>query len=171
MTERILAIALARLAQGGLDGLSLDDLAASLGTSKQALYRRHTSKQALALASLDWAIGAFSPPPPDRSNPARDLSLLLKACWSEVFSANLGKALVRTRHAPGFSERAAVLEQDLQFHIRQILVATPFEQDMDLKARLLVALLWQEAAKPSREAGSFEDVLDKAILLVLGLGN
>ena len=169
LSGRILQSALKQLAEKGLEPFSLDALAADLRTSKQALYRRHSSKQALALASIDEALATFSPPPPDRSNPARDLSLLLKACWKDVFSADLGRALVKTRHLPDFCDRAAALEQDLQFHIRQILVATPFEQDMDLKARLLVALLWSEATQAFSDRLALNARLDQSILLVLGL--
>ncbi|EFO29340.1 putative transcriptional regulator, TetR family [Roseibium sp. TrichSKD4] len=171
LTDRILTTCLAHLAAGGLEGLSLARLAADIGTSKQALYRRFSSKEELARASLDAALTTFLPPTPERSNPARDLSRLLQAYRQNVFLNDPGRALLKIRHLPAFEPIALGLEQELQFHIRQILIATPFEADMAVRIELFIAFLWHQAQVSENDISGLSSAqkLDHAILTVLGL--
>lgn len=171
LSGRILHHALLKLSDCGLEALKLDDLASDLGTSKQALYRRFPSKAALAIASIDHALQKLAPPPPERSNPARDLSLLLNAYWRDAFSAPLGHALLRTRQFAPFDQRAFQLEQDLEFAIRQILIATAFERGMDTRIRLFVALLWQMTTAREDNDEKAQTQINEAILVILGLQN
>jgi len=171
LTKRLLDLALAAVATGGINGLNLDRLAAETGTSKQAIYRRFQGKDALARAAADAALDAVAPPPPERSNTARDLSRLLAAYRTSVFRAPLGRAALRlSLEHPGSAHKARI-EQDLAFQLRQILIATPFERGMDARIRLLTALLWQDALDQSSPAAPPPADLDLVIHLVLGLGS
>lgn len=172
LTGRLLAAALKDLARSGFDRLSLDTLARTEKTSKQAIYRRYANKTALAQAAIEAALSAFVPPAPERTNPARDLSLLLNEFRTNVFQAPVGQALARLRFDLAFAPIAETLEQDLRFRIRQILIATAFERDMDTRTEILISWLWQNSfcAFNARSPQDEPDV-DRVIYLVLGLGS
>jgi len=170
LTDRLLRLALDALSEGGLNALNLDWLAKQAGTSKQAIYRRYASKEALAAAAIDAALDQLSPPPPERSNVARDLSRLLAAYRQSVFRAPVGRAALKMALGQARHAHKLRIDQELGFQLRQILIATPFERDMDARISVLIAVLWQEALSPSSAPATPAADLDVVIHLLLGLG-
>lgn len=65
VTDRILAETLTLLAARGYHGLTIDEVAARCRTSKQAIYRRWTSKAALAAGAVEHALARANPSPPE----------------------------------------------------------------------------------------------------------
>ncbi|MEP1122329.1 MAG: TetR/AcrR family transcriptional regulator [Ilumatobacter sp.] len=57
--EAILSATLELAGEVGIDGMSMDDLAARAGVSKATVYRRWPSKETLVIAALDSAIVPF----------------------------------------------------------------------------------------------------------------
>jgi AcrR family transcriptional regulator len=64
VTERILEQTIAILAARGYHGLTIDEIAAKCGTSKQAVYRRWPSKSALVAAAIEGTLAKHNPEPP-----------------------------------------------------------------------------------------------------------
>ncbi|WP_150496760.1 TetR/AcrR family transcriptional regulator [Roseibium aquae] len=178
LTDRLLTLALNRIAHAGLERLNLDRLAREAGTSKQAIYRRYASKSDLGRAAVEAALNALAIPAPDRSNAARDVFRLLTAYRQTVFLAPIGRAALHLSLDPAGGAAKHRIDQDLAFRLRQILIATPFERHMDTRIRLFTSSLWQETVdrmtKPAQPGADLEDDLDAdledVIHLVLGLG-
>ena len=83
--EAVLAAARDHLASHGFAGMSLGAIAREAGTTRQALYRRWPTKQALAESAIA-AIADDSPPPTPVSDPFADLIAEL-----EDFRAGIGR--------------------------------------------------------------------------------
>src|SRR5260370_1236537 len=70
LDEAILAAALLQLGERGYDGMSLEGVAATAGTTVPSLRRRYRGKHQLTVAAID-SIRIQPPPPPRRPPPPR----------------------------------------------------------------------------------------------------
>lgn len=180
LTERLLGVMLTALGQEGFDAVRLDALALAARTSKQAIYRRWPSKAVYAQEAVSWGYERIDVPAPERRSAAQDLFRLLRACQA-AFSGDLGRALVRVAGNEAFAGVFRTHEEKTRFHVRQCLIATPFEQDLEVRADLVLALILQELHRlhgnafggPSdrglNDRGLNDRGLETAIYLVLGL--
>lgn len=169
LTKRLTACMIEALAADGYDALRLDDIAKAIGTSKQSIYRRWPSKAAFAAAALELELARIPIPVPERVNAARDLHRLVRGYLTEL-RGNTGKALLQVRTLPAFQVLVRNLEQDIGFHIRQCLIATPFERDLEARAALVLGLIWQQLFNVHFGfAGLDQAGLESGIYMVLGL--
>ncbi len=169
LTGRLQSAMVGALARHGYEPVRLDDLANAAGTSKQAIYRRWSGKQNFALSALQTALFQIPAPRPERTNTTRDLYRLI-AGYRAALSSDLGKALLQVRAVPEFRSLLAEFEDEIRFHIRQCLIATPFEQDIQAKTTLILGLIWQELFDLHFGRGGLDDTgLESAIYLFLGL--
>lgn len=165
LTAAILGVTLERLAAHGFGNTRLDDIARAARTSKQALYRRWPDKRTLITAAVTKALAGLAPPPPERANAAADLYRLMTHYERDVLDRPPGKALKQLRATDGFEPVVRGFEDEMRFAFRQVLVATPFEADMETRITLLIALLWHRA----ENAPEKREPIDQALFLVLGL--
>jgi len=169
LTGRLQAAMIEALAGEGFDAVRLEDIAAHIGTSKQAIYRRWDSKEAYALDALRQGLLQVQVPLPERANAARDLYRLV-AGYRAGLSGPLGPALLRVRAVTGFAPLVEEFEDDIRFHVRQCLIATPFDRDLDIRASLVLGFLWQDLFDRQFGRGGFDgSALESAIYLLLGL--
>lgn len=147
LTERIRAATLALLAEHGFRDLRLDDVAARVGTSKQALYRRFSSKSELVADAVRSLAAAGHANPPRTGSLRRDLVAALGAAVRSLERTALGSAM-----------RALVAEE------RDQVLARALADVEDSRRRVLRAVL--EAARERREIAPGRDVdLDVDVLL------
>ncbi|WP_420340287.1 TetR/AcrR family transcriptional regulator [Roseibium sp.] len=169
LTDRLQSAMVRALAHHGYEPVRLDDLANTAGTSKQAIYRRWSGKQDFALAALQTALFQIPAPRPERTITARDLYRLI-AGYRGALNSDLGKALLHVRTVPAFGSLLTDFEDEIRFHIRQCLIATPFEQDLQAKTTLILGLIWQDLFDLHFGRGGLDDAgLESAIYLLLGL--
>jgi AcrR family transcriptional regulator len=169
LTGRLQSAMMRALAHQGYEPVRLDNLANTAGTSKQAIYRRWSGKQDYALATLHTALFQIPAPTPERTNTARDLYRLI-AGYRAALNSDLGKALLQVRVVPEFRSLIFEFEDEIRFHIRQCLIATPFEQDLQAKTTLILGLIWQDLFDLHFGRGGLDDAgLESAIYLLLGL--
>ncbi|WP_306149019.1 MULTISPECIES: TetR/AcrR family transcriptional regulator [unclassified Roseibium] len=169
LTGRLQSAMVRALAYHGYDPVRLDDLANTAGTSKQAIYRRWSGKQDFALSALQTALFQIPAPRPERTNTAQDLYRLIFG-YRTTLNSDLGKALLHVRTVPIFGSLLTDFEDEVRFHIRQCLIATPFEQDLQAKTTLILGLIWQDLFDLHFGRGGLDDAeLESAIYLLLGL--
>ncbi|MTH97690.1 TetR/AcrR family transcriptional regulator [Roseibium sp. RKSG952] len=170
LTERLRTIGLRLLAGKGADAFRLDDLAKAAGTSKQALYRRWPDKTALVSDLIGTGLTQFPFPVPERANTARDFFMLAEAADAFLRQTDAGRALGRVRHVECYGALRREFENTMRFSIRQILIASPFEAHADLRANLLIGLLWQRSDEALNSTGPLPGGdLETAVFLLLGL--
>ncbi|NBN77427.1 TetR family transcriptional regulator [Microvirga tunisiensis] len=154
LTRRLVAAALAELAERGPDGAGLARIAARAGTSQQALARRWGSKDAGLAAALRQALEASTAPAPLRSAgpgaTTEALAAFLDATLGPLQATALGRAYAAAL-APGHASaalRRAALEHEAGWRLalRQLLIATPFEAEMDIRIDLALGYLRLMAA-------------------------
>jgi AcrR family transcriptional regulator len=90
----ILDAALTEYATNGLDGMSVDAVAARAGVSKATIYRRYPSKAALVVAAT-FTIAEETAPKPDTGSLRGDLSANLQNLRKLVCDPVLGQAIKR----------------------------------------------------------------------------
>ncbi len=169
LTQRLLEAMIHALAEAGFEAVRLDDIARVTGTSKQAIYRRWPDKKAFAVVSVEQALDRISVPVPERFNAARDLHRLVRG-YLAALEGDTGNALLQVRPIPTFGTLIERFEGEVGFHIRQCLIATHFEPDLQARTTLIIGLVWQQIfALRSRNSGLQEGDLESAIYLVLGL--
>ena len=88
----ILEAALSEYAERGLDGMSVDAVAARAGVSKATIYRRYPSKVELVVAST-FAIAEERAPKPDTGSLRGDLTTTLRNLRSLLDDPRLGSAI------------------------------------------------------------------------------
>ncbi len=93
LTERIRAATLALVAERGYRDLRLDDVAARVGTSKQALYRRFPSKPELIADAVRAFSIATQSNPPRTGSLRRDLIAVLGGAMRSLERTPLGAVL------------------------------------------------------------------------------
>ncbi len=168
--DALLSAALFELCEKGFDRSTIAGIAARARTSKQAIYRRHSDKTALIAASLEAALLAARPSPPLRGNVAADLRRTLSDLASAMQADPLRgalRALLSCRPDPVL---AGILEDAETAHrlvLRQILIATPFEAEMETRIDLLLGHLHYRIVMQDQRV-TVEDIA-KAVELVLGL--
>ncbi len=127
LTERIAAATLALLAERGFRELRLDDIAAQVGTSKQALYRRFATKSELVAQALrSLAAATTSPNPPRTGSLRRDLVAVLGASARNLSRTALGaalRALVGEVTDRVLATAVAEIEESRRSLVRAVLVA------------------------------------------------
>lgn len=169
LTYRLLDTMVQALAGAGFEAVRLEAIAQTARTSKQAVYRRWPGKEVFAVAALTQGIGRLVIPVPERSNAARDLHRMVMA-YLDSLNNDVGQALVKVRACSEFDKPVREFEEDIRFHVRQCLIATPFEQDLPARATLVLGLIWQELSdRLSGRSGLDTAGLESAIYLVLGL--
>lgn len=169
LTDRLMSAMLAEVAATGFEGARLEAIVAAAGTSKQAIYRRWTGKTAFADEALTWALERIDIPPPDRRSAAQDLFRLIQA-YQEAFKGDLASAFLSLRGMSAFGAAVRAHEERIRFHVRQCLIATPFEQDLEVRASLISALIQQQLdGQYAGSGGLGEADLETAIYLILGL--
>lgn len=170
VTTALLEAALRELAEGGYEKTTIATVAARARTSKQAVYRRYSSKEALIAAAVEQALAAANPGPPQRGSVAEDLRQCLLNTVHALQETPLGgaiRALVPHRHRPGLSAVLDEAEAGRRLVMRQIFVATPFEADMETRIDLLLGLIYFRLLL--RDIPVSEADIETAIYLVLGL--
>ena len=169
LTGRLKTGMIEALASAGFDALRLEDIAKSTGTSKQAIYRRWPTKAGFAAAALGDVLGRIPVPVPERINAARDLHRLVRG-YLDGLEGGTGKALLHSRTLPAFQQVIRGFEDEIRFHIRQCLIATPFEQDLQARTELVIGLIWQQLFDQCFGSGGLDEAgIESGIYLVLGL--
>ena len=122
LTRRILSAALLSLAQRGYHGMSLALLAEEQSTSKQALYRRWPTKQALALDALRYGFRQVPPVYPGTQSLQQDLSQAMTNQTHALTQSPLGGAWRALLAEPDLREELELLEGEQRTHLRQVFV-------------------------------------------------
>ncbi|WP_198338393.1 TetR-like C-terminal domain-containing protein [Labrenzia sp. VG12] len=170
VTAALLEATLLELADNGFEKATIAAIAARARTSKQAVYRRFETKEALVAAAIEAALAAANPGPPQRGSVAEDLRLCLGNTAAALQETPLGaalRALVPHRQIPGLAEVLDAAEEGRRLILRQIFLATPFEADMETRIDLLLGLIYFRLL--IRGLKVTEADIETAIYLVLGL--
>jgi AcrR family transcriptional regulator len=131
LTDSILATALDLLAREGFDGMRLEDVAAIVGTSKQALYRRWPSKPALVAQAIQHALATANPDLPDTGDLRRDLVTVLSNTFQALESSSFGGAV---RALVGETDPELVAAMQAVDRTRRKLLATVLERAVPRRA-------------------------------------
>ncbi|WP_306142899.1 TetR-like C-terminal domain-containing protein [Roseibium sp. MMSF_3412] len=170
LSDKLLNVAFAEVAAKGVDATTIAAIAKAAGTSKQAIYRRYRTKEQLVAAAVRDRIALIAAVAPLRSSVADDLRRYL-GHLAEAFQSTRLASVFRTLLAHRQNrEFAAVLENaeaEQRLALRQILIATPFEVDMDMRIDLLLGFVYFRLVFADAEITQAE--IDRAILLALGL--
>jgi AcrR family transcriptional regulator len=147
LTERIRATTLELLAERGFRDLRLDDVAARVGTSKQALYRRFTSKsEIVADAVRSLGVTGYANPPRTGSL-RRDLIAALGGAVRNLERTALGaalRALVAEEHDDVLARVLTDIDDSRRRVIRAVLDAArdraeiARDRDLDLDVDILL---------------------------------
>src|SRR5450755_326911 len=142
LTDSILETALDLLATKGFKSLRLEDVAAQVGTSKQALYRRWPSKPALVAAAIQRTLAKVNPEAPNTGDARRDLVVVLSKTFHTLETTPLGGAIRAMVGETGDPERLVLLQQ-VEKARRKLLYdvlkrAVPRRTDIDLDIDLLL---------------------------------
>ncbi|WP_299473732.1 TetR/AcrR family transcriptional regulator [uncultured Roseibium sp.] len=170
MSDALLNATLVELAEGGYAGTTIAGIARRAGTSKQAIYRRFPDKTALAAAALANGFLAFRPDPPLRGSVAEDLRRYLIGLAKTLTETPLGgaiRSLSSYRHIPEIAAVFEEAENGQRLALRQVLIATPFEADMETRIDLLLGLVSFGMLVRGYVPTAYE--FERAIHLVLGL--
>jgi AcrR family transcriptional regulator len=152
LTERIAAATLELLAERGFRELRLDDIAAHVGTSKQALYRRFATKSELVAQALrSLAASTTSANPPRTGSLRRDLVAVLGASARNLSRTALGaalRALVGEATDRVLASAVAEIEESRRSLVRAVLVAgrgrgeLAAARDLELDVDLLLGAIY-----------------------------
>jgi len=170
VSKALLEATLRELAENGYEKTTIAAVAARASTSKQAVYRRHADKEALIAAAVEDALASANPGPPQRGSVAEDLRLCLANTVNALQQTPLGgaiRALVPYRERPGLAKVLDDAEEGRRLVMRQIFLATPFEENMETRIDLLLGLIYFRLlirGLPVTDAD-----IETAIYLVLGL--
>ncbi len=147
LDEAILAAALLQLGERGYDGMSLEGVAATAGTTVPSLRRRYRGKHQLTVAAIDSI--RIEPPPRTRGDPRTDALAMLQNLRANMLKRNamatLATILAEERRNPELLEhyRQQVVEPQRE-RLRQALsrgVAAgqlPATLDLDAAVSLLI---------------------------------
>ncbi|GAB4537143.1 MAG: hypothetical protein Tsb0019_38340 [Roseibium sp.] len=170
MTRALLEASIQELAANGYEKTTVSAIARRARTSKQAVYRRFEDKEALIAAAVSAAFQAAAPGPPQRGSVAADLRRCLGELAVAFRETPLGgavRALLPHRSRPRLAAILSEAEAGQRLVMRQILLATPFETDMEARIDLLLGLVYFRLLFGIGDVG--ERDLETAIYLVLGL--
>lgn len=93
LSDAILTVTLDQLATHGFEGARVEDIAERVGTSKQAIYRRHANKGALVAAAIERALERVNPEAPDRGDFRAELIEVLGNTFHTLARTPLGGAI------------------------------------------------------------------------------
>jgi AcrR family transcriptional regulator len=113
----ILDAALAEYASNGLDGMSVDAVAARAGVSKATIYRRFPSKAALVVAAA-FTIAEETAPKPDTGTLHGDLTANLQNLRKMLSHSVLGMAIKRIQVDATQNDELARLHSEFVAHRR-----------------------------------------------------
>lgn len=170
MSDKLLKVTFTEVAAKGVDATTIAAVAAAAGTSKQAIYRRYRTKEQLVAAAVRNRIALIAAVAPLRSSVADDLRRYLGHLAGVFQKDPFGPVLRALLPYRQNEEFAAVLdnaEADQRLVLRQILIATPFETDMEMRIDLLLGFVYFRLVFADAEITQ-EDI-DRAIFLALGL--
>ncbi|WP_417688959.1 TetR/AcrR family transcriptional regulator [Roseibium sp.] len=170
LTKVLLTTTLASLAENGYEATTIAGLAATARTSKQAVYRRWPDKGTLIAAAIRAALDEVHLPSPQRGSVFQDLHVCLTNTCDALQDTPLGgaiRALFPYRSRPELEQVLKEVEEDRRLVMRQILIATPFEQDMETRIDLLIGLVYFRLLIRNQTITTND--IDTAIQLVLGL--
>jgi len=170
VTEALFEATLCELAENGYDKATIAAIAGRARTSKQAVYRRFAGKDVLIAVSVERALAAANPAPPQRGSVAEDLRHCLSNTVAALQETPLGgavRALVPHRRKPELAAVLEAAEDGRRLVMRQIFLATPFEADMESRIDLLLGLIYFRLLIRDRKVTEAD--IETAIYLVLGL--
>ncbi|WP_298822246.1 TetR/AcrR family transcriptional regulator [uncultured Roseibium sp.] len=170
VSSALLDAALREISEHGLEKTTIAEIAARAHTSKQAIYRRFRDKTDLVTAALLEALRKSVPPPPQRVSVAQDLQQCLQHTAAVLTQTPLGsalRALVPCHREPRLAAVLDEAEASQRLVLRQVLIATPFEADMETRIDLLLGLIYFRLFL--RGTDIHDDDIERAIYLVLGL--
>ncbi|MBO0344724.1 TetR/AcrR family transcriptional regulator [Roseibium sp. CAU 1637] len=170
MTRRILDSTLQEIASTSYEKTTISNISRRSQTSKQAIYRRWKDKARLVADALKAGLAASPPAPPQRGSVAQDLKVCLTHLVEAMQETPLGEALRSVIPLRDDAHLRAVLaeaEDERRLHMRQILIATPFETDMETRIDLLLGLIYFRLLTRGIRIEARD--IDSAIQLVLGL--
>jgi AcrR family transcriptional regulator len=111
VVDRVLALALEELAQGGFHRLSVAEIAERAGLNKTSIYRRWPTKEALVGAALARALGHDAPLPDTGALRSDMLAFALSAAaWAD---SPVGRGVMRTLMADGEDPEVRALVRGL----------------------------------------------------------
>jgi AcrR family transcriptional regulator len=137
----IIDAAVALIAAGGVDGLRMDEVAATAGVGKAAIYRRYASKDELVTAVVSALVSEIAVP--DTGSTAADLRALMReavALYADPVRAGVVVSVVRAMN--GRPELARAVREDF-LGPRRAALRTVLERGVargDLRAELDVEL-------------------------------
>lgn len=170
VSDALLRVTLLELAAAGYLGTTVAGVARRAATSKQAIYRRYRDKNALVAAALAHGFEAVRTEPPLRGSVAEDLRRYLSGLATALAETPLGaavRALASYRQKPEFAVVFDEAETGQRLALRQILIATPFEADMETRIDLLLGQLYFSLVFHGDILNA--DDIETSIHLVLGL--
>jgi AcrR family transcriptional regulator len=109
----VLDAALAELASGGFDGLSVPAVAARAGVNKTSIYRRWPDKASLAGAALERASAAPGGAALSEGAPLRDVLITMGVRGAAVARSAVGRAALRMVLAESASEGVRAVVEGL----------------------------------------------------------
>jgi len=171
LTERIRAATLALLAERGFRDLRLDDVAARVGTSKQALYRRFASKSEIVADAVRSLSAPGHANPPRTGSLRRDLVAVLGAAIRNLERTALGaamRALVAEERDEVLARALADVEESRRRALRAVLEAgrerreIDADRDIDLDVDLLFGAAYARTLvrRTALERGLAERIVD-----------
>ncbi len=122
LTRHILAQTLVALADHGFHGMSTQMIATRTGSSKQALYRRWRTKEALALDALRYGFRQVPPTYPGMSSFQNDLLDATDGILTALHHTPLGNAWLSLLAEPSLKDELVLIEGEQRTHFRQIFV-------------------------------------------------
>lgn len=124
LSDAIMSATLDLIARQGFRDARLEDVAARVGTSKQALYRRWPDKSTLVADAVRSALARVNPTPPDTGSLRGDLVTLLGNTVRALTRTPLGGALAALVGETGdraLSRCLREVERDRRMLLRAIL--------------------------------------------------
>jgi AcrR family transcriptional regulator len=153
--RRVLIAAERLFAERGIDGVTMDDVAAAAGVGKGTLYRRFATKAGLGVALLDERERALQqailsgPPPLGPGAPPADRLAAFTSAYLAFADSHL--AVVRMSEASGQDRYSTGVYRLWHTHCRLLLTAAG-AADPDARADLLLAGLAGEIVAHRRHA-------------------
>lgn len=147
LTDSILTNVLDLIAERGVHGFRTQDVAERAGTSKQALYRRWSTKSQLVAAAVGNALATANPQPPDTGTLRGDLTELLSNTIRTLANTPMGD-VIRTLVADAQNEELITCLGGVERERRSLMVhvlkraqvrgeiAADRDADMDVDALL-----------------------------------
>ncbi|WP_310619524.1 TetR/AcrR family transcriptional regulator [Flexibacterium corallicola] len=110
------------LAEQGYTNLNLQEIAQSVGTSKQAIYRRWPDKRTLAIEAVRLGFRQVPPVPPISGSLQADLNATLLQLATSLFEGPLGRAFLALLSEPSLRQEAQYIEGEQRTLMRQLFV-------------------------------------------------